>query len=125
MMQHITPEAAGVSSVAIADFIRLLEEYRIPTHSLLLARGDKLFYEGYWAPFHRDFCHRMYSVSKSVVALGIGFLEQDGLVELDERIFTYFPAESAVQTDENMAQQTVRDMLSPLLYLPPSSILIR
>lgn len=110
-MRYITPEQAGVSSSAITAFIRLLEEHRIPTHDLILARGDAVFYEGYWAPFHKDFSHRMYSVSKSLVALAIGFLEQDGLVDLDERIFTYFPEESAAQTDANMAQQTVRNML--------------
>ena len=110
-MHYTTPEAVGVSSAAITAFIRLLEEHRIPIHDLILARGDEIFYEGYWSPFHREFKHRMYSVSKSLVALGIGFLEQDGLVDLDERIFDCFPEESAGQADENMARQTVRNML--------------
>ncbi len=110
-MRIATPEEMGVSSANITAFIRFLEEYRIPTHDLLLARGDTLFYEGYWKPFDASFCHRMYSVSKSVVALAVGFAWQDGLIDLDERIFTYFPEESADQTDANMAQQTVRNML--------------
>ena len=110
-MRCARPEEMGVSSANITAFIRFLEENRIPAHDLLLARGNSLFYEGYWKPFDPTFCHRMYSVSKSVVALAVGFAWQDGLIDLDERIFTYFPEESAGQTDRNMAAQTVRHML--------------
>ncbi|MBQ8683211.1 MAG: beta-lactamase family protein [Clostridia bacterium] len=110
-MYRATPEEMGISSSSITAFIRFLEDNRIPAHDLLLARGDALVYEGYWKPFDAAFCHRMYSVSKSLVALAVGFAWQDGLIDLDERIFTYFPAESAGQTDENMARQTVRHML--------------
>lgn len=110
-MRYATPEEMGISSAQIHAFLSLLEEHRIPTHSVLLARGDAVLYEAYWKPFHAGFCHRMYSVSKSLVALAVGFAWQDGLIDLDERIFAYFPEESAGQTDPNMATQTVRHML--------------
>ncbi len=110
-MRCITPEAIGVSSAAIQQYIAYLEENAIPTHDMLLMRGDEVFFAGYWKPFHANFQHRMYSVSKSVVALAVGFAEQDGLVDLDKPIVNYFPEESAAQTDVYMRRQTVRDML--------------
>ena len=67
MFEKITPEEAGISSKAVLGFIRTLEQYHHCTHSILMARGNKIFAECYYAPFHRDFQHRMYSVSKSFV----------------------------------------------------------
>ncbi|MBR2883816.1 MAG: serine hydrolase [Clostridia bacterium] len=110
-MKYITPESAGVKSENIEKYIEILKEQRLATHNIIMAKGDSIFFEKYWAPFHKDFLHRMYSVSKSFVAIAIGFLEQDGLISLDDKIIKYFPEESKNQTDENMRNQTIRHML--------------
>ena len=78
LITYTTPESVGVSSEKIEQFIKRLEDKQLATHSLILARGNQIFFEHYWEPFHREFQHRMYSVSKSFVSLAIGFLEQDG-----------------------------------------------
>ncbi len=53
----------------------------------------------------------MYSVSKSFVSIAIGFLEQDGVLSLDDPMEKYFTKELKNQPDTNMHKQTVRDML--------------
>ena len=110
-MNHITPEQAGISSDAILQFIQLLEEKQLSTHNLIFMKGNNVFFEKYWAPFHKDFLHRMYSVSKSFVSIAVGFAEQDGLLSLDDKISKYFPEETKNLTDENMLNQTIRHML--------------
>ncbi len=110
-MNYITPEQAGISSADIQAYIDFLEKAQLSTHDIILMKGDEIFYEGYWAPFHKDFLHRMYSVSKSIVSLAVGFAEQDGLLCLDDKISKYFEEELQGQTDENMRNQTVRHML--------------
>ena len=110
-MHYATPESKGISSESILAFVKVLEENHLNTHSLIVARGDSIVFEKYWAPFHADYLHRMYSVSKSFVSLAIGFLEQDGLIDLDDPIIKYFPKELENQTDENMRNQTIRHML--------------
>ena len=89
-----TPEEVGISSANIRKFVEVLEENELQTHNILLLRHGKLIFEQYWAPFHREHKHRMYSVTKSFVSLAIGFLEQEGRLSLDDPISTYFPAES-------------------------------
>ena len=110
-MQYITPEQAGVSSAKIKEYIEYLEENRIATHDIIMMRGNDIFFEHYRKPFTADFKHRMYSVSKSVVSLAVGFAVQDGLIDLDKEIQEYFPEECKAQKDENMRRQTVRNML--------------
>mgnify|MGYP003430269905 CR=1 FL=1 len=67
MFKRITPEKAGISSAKVLEFYKHLEKMDLSTHSVIMAKGDNIFSEVYWAPFNKDFKHRLYSVSKSFV----------------------------------------------------------
>ncbi len=110
-MQYKTPEECGLSSKNIIKYIKKLEDRELSNHSLIMARGNNIIFEGYWAPVDENFLHRQYSTTKSFTSIAIGFLEQDGLICLDDPLFKYFPEESKNQTDEYMKTQTIRDML--------------
>ena len=110
-MNIITPKQAGISPQNIIDFIEKIEDADLSTHNIILAKGENIFFEHYWKPFNKDFLHRQYSVSKSIVSLAVGFCEQDGLLSLDDKISKYFKKESENQNDENLKNQTIRDML--------------
>ncbi len=107
-MKTCFPEDIGLSSAHVLAFYKELEEKGLSTHSVVMARGDYIFSECYYAPFHKDFLHRMYSVSKSFVSVAIGFCEQDGLLSLDDPISKYFPEYRSKLPEE---AQTVREML--------------
>ena len=119
LITYTTPESVGVKSENIERYIKRLEEKGLATHSMILAKGNEVFFEHYWEPFTADFQHRMYSVSKSFVALAIGFLEQDGLLDLDDPISKYFAEELKNQPDQNMHRQTIRHMLMMSTAKPP------
>lgn len=110
-MKYTSPEQKGISSENIKKYIDVLEEHNFATHNVIIARGDSIVYEKYWEPFSENFLHRMYSVSKSFVSIAVGFAQQDGLLSLDDTMIKHFPDELANQRDENLKNQTVRDML--------------
>ena len=112
MFHAVTPEQAGVPSCKVEKFISALERHGLVMHSLLLARGDDLFAEYYWAPFDRDFCHRMYSQTKSYVGIAIGLLEAEGKLSLDDRIADHFPEKCERDLPPELRAQTVRAMLT-------------
>ena len=85
-----TPAQCGVAYENINAFIDEIEKRHIMLHGFAFLRGDKLFAEGYFAPVHKDFLHRMYSVSKSFVSIAVGFCQQDGLLSLDDPLEKYF-----------------------------------
>ena len=91
MFEKITPEEAGLSSDKITKFIDRIEKRGAIMHSLLIMRDGKVLTENYWAPFHADFCHRMYSQTKSYAAIGIGLLEEEGKLSLDDKVADIFP----------------------------------
>ena len=112
MFEKITPEKAGISSAAVAKFIRLLNKRGMQMHSVLMMKGDKLFAEYYWSPFDKDFCHRMYSQTKSYTSIAIGLLEEEGKLNLDDPIVKYFPEKIYNLIPKNLANQTIREMLT-------------
>ncbi len=111
MFKNVLPEQVGISSKYIENYLRVLQNNHIPVHSIAMARGNDIFFEHYVEPFHEDFCHRIYSCTKSFVALGIGFLVQDGLLSLDDTMQKLFPKETKQVTDPGLLNQTVRNML--------------
>ena len=112
MFQTVTPEQAGISSKYVSQFIRTLEKRGLVTHSVLLMRGNNIFGEFYWKPFDENFCHRLYSETKSYVSVAIGLLEQDGLLRLDDPICKYFPEKLDGEPREYLKKQTIRQMLT-------------
>lgn len=110
MFEKITPEAAGLSSDKILKFIDRIEKRNAIMHSLFIARGGKVLTEHYWAPFDENFCHRMYSQTKSYTAIGIGLLEEEGKLSLDDKLVDIFPEYKG--THPYLDEQTIRNMLT-------------
>ena len=110
LFDKITPEEAGIESRYIADYISSLERRGMTTHSLLMMKGDKIFAEYYWAPFHQDFLHRMYSQTKSYVSLGIGLLIDEGKIDLNAPMISYFPDKVRRQIPEYLKKQTCKEV---------------
>lgn len=116
---YATPEQAGVPSENIEKLIHILEGTGMALHDLIIARGNDIIFECYWAPYHNEYLHRMYSITKSYVAIAIGFLEQDGLIDLDDPMEKYFAEELKAQPDMNQHNQTIRHMLMMSTAKPP------
>lgn len=112
MFEKITPEQAGISSRQVAKFIKALQKRGLAMHSVLLMKGESVFGEFYWKPFHQDLPHRMYSQTKSFVGVAVGLLEEDGLISLDDPIHTYFEDKYERQLPEYLEQLTIRQMLT-------------
>ncbi len=111
MFERVTPEAVGVASNNVEKYVRLMERHHFSVHSMVMIRHGKVFYENYWEPFHKEYLHRMYSVTKSFVAIAIGFLVQDGLVDMDAPAVSYLDEEITKNAGEYVKKQTIRNML--------------
>ena len=111
MFEKVTPESVGIKSENVIKFINAIEKRGANTHGLLMMRGDRIFAEGYWKPFNKDFLHRMYSETKTFVSIAIGLLEERGLISLDDKIYKYFPEKIDGELPEYLKDQTIKEML--------------
>jgi len=112
MFKTVTPEQAGISSSKVLKFIKTLDKYHFCTHSIIMARGNDIFTECYYEPFDKDFKHRMYSITKSFVAVAVGMCEEDGLLSLDDKLVKFLPEYLKEETtNDYLLEMTIRDML--------------
>ena len=100
----ITPEM-------IRNLMSELNRRKLNLHSVLISVDGEIKYEEYRAPFNVDYNHRMYSVTKSYVAIAIGCLKDEGKLKLDDPIIKYFPDKLPEVVPEEMQKQTIRNML--------------
>ena len=118
VMEPATPESQGVSSEAILKWIDACEKtFNGGTsgnlHGFVIVRHGKVIAEGSWKPFDTlNETHMLYSHSKSFTSSAIGFLVDEGKLDLDERIVDIFTNEVPLQASENLAQLRVRDLLT-------------
>lgn len=94
---------------AIINFLNELSSVNL--HGFLISLDGQNIAEGYWAPFHAEEPHRLYSVSKSVVSLAIGILAGEGKLTLEDHIVDYFPEWVNENTHPMLREVTIRNML--------------
>ena len=112
MFTKATPESVGISSKSIAKYIQILEKRGLVSHDLLIYRHDKLVSESYWKPFSKDTVHRMYSTTKTYVAIAIGILQDEGKLNIYDNILDYMGDEVKGTAPRFMDKLTIRDMLT-------------
>lgn len=110
-LKHYEPIEAGIPADAILSFLDLLNQYQVNMHSVLIMRHDKLIAEGYYAPYHADTLHRMFSICKTLNALAIGLLEEEGKLKLDDPVINYFPDKITKPLHPWIAEMTIRHLL--------------
>ena len=118
-MESATPESQGVSSRAILEWITACETNfnAVGTvgalHGFVVVRHGKVIAEGSWKPFKTlTETHMLYSHSKSFTSTAIGFLVEDGKLDIDERVVDIFPEYVPADADANLREVRVRDLLT-------------
>ena len=89
-----TPEAQGVSSQAILDFVQATDKNINTMHSFMIVRHGHVIGAAWWKPEAPDKPHIMNSVSKSFNAAAIGLAIHEGKLSLDDRVLKFFPADA-------------------------------
>ena len=116
LMEKATPESQGVSSSAIVARIDACEREIGPDNSLhgfVIVRHGHVIAEGTWAPYDTlNKPHMLYSHSKSFTSTAIGFLVDDGKLDLDARVISFFPDKIPQNPSLNLRSMRVRDLLT-------------
>jgi len=112
MFTYTSPEACGISSDVVEKFVRILNENGYAMHSIMMARGDSIFAEGYWSPFNSESMYRMNSVTKSFVGIAVGLLIDEGRLSENDKVLKFFPELHEAETDSHARELTVYDLLT-------------
>ena len=104
-----TPSEQGIDPAGIAAFLDAMDDSAdIELHSLMIIRHGHVVAEGWWAPYGPDRVHLLYSLSKSFTSTAAGFAMDEGLLDLDAPVISYFPELDADITDPGSRSMRVR-----------------
>ncbi len=111
MLPRSSPEAEGVSSKDIINFLDATSKGKTEFHSFMLLRHGKVIAEGWWNPYRADLKHTLYSCSKSFTATAIGFALQEKLISLHDKVVSFFPKDLPDTISTYLSELTVKDVL--------------
>lgn len=107
-----TPEAQGVPSQVILDFLGDVAGANLEMHSFMLMRRGQVIAEGWWWPYQPPRIHMTHSLTKSVTAAGVGLAIDEGRFGLDDRVVSFFPDRVPADASNNLRAMTVHDLLT-------------
>ncbi len=112
MLDRVSPIFVGFDLLYVDSFLNeLLNEPSIHINRLMVLKGNKVVKEYYKAPYKSDNWDSCYSLTKTVVALGIGLLVDDGLLDLDEYAYDILMKDKPIMVLSNKKIK-VRDLLT-------------
>jgi CubicO group peptidase (beta-lactamase class C family) len=107
-----TPEAQGVPSQAIADYLETTDHKINTLHSFMLVRHGHVIAEAWWKPEAPDKPHVLWSLSKSFNSTAVGLAIAEGKLSLDDHVLKFFPNDAPSDPSDNLKAMTVRDLLT-------------
>lgn len=107
-----SPEAQGIASSAILDFVQTLESQIHETHSFMLLRHGHVVAEGWWSPYQPEYPHRLSSISKSFTSTAVGLAIDEGYFTIEDRVISFFPDEIPDEVSDNLKALKIRHLLS-------------
>lgn len=107
-----TPESQGVSSAAIAKFLRAADEKVNSMHSVMILRHGKVIAEAWWAPEDATKPHVLWSLSKSFTSTAVGLAVEEGKLSIEDRVVGFFPDDLPGEPSENLRKMQVKDLLT-------------
>ena len=87
-----TPEEQGLDSAKLAEMLQAIQENNTRIDSLLIIRNGSVLLDAYfYTPYDGTFPHDMATVAKSVMTALIGIADDQGKIQLDQPLVSFFP----------------------------------
>lgn len=119
------PEELGLSSAVIHKALLELTDKGVNWHTCMVIRNGIVAAECYRFPFHANQPHCMYSISKNITSIALGFAVTEGKLSLDARVIDLFPEYDFGNDAKNMKKMTVRHLISMCSGKRPNYLLYK
>ncbi len=107
-----TPEAEGVSSKGIIDFLDAVSSTKHEMHSIMILRHGKVIAEGWWNPYRPELKHTLYSLSKSFTSTAVGLAVAEKRITLNDKVISFFPDKLPAPITPFLSDLKIKDLIS-------------
>jgi CubicO group peptidase (beta-lactamase class C family) len=106
------PEEQGLDSIKLAEGLRSIQGAGFPIHSLMIVRNGYVVLEASFYPYDGKSPHNVGSVTKSVLTTLIGIAVDQGKLDLENQMLSFFPNQPIANRDHRKDRITVRNLVS-------------
>jgi CubicO group peptidase (beta-lactamase class C family) len=106
------PETHGFDSAITAHGLRAIRQDGTRIHSLLVVSEGELILDAYFYPYDGSTVHDQASVTKSVMTTLIGIAADQGKLDLDAPMLSFFPERTIANREARKERVTVRHLIS-------------
>lgn len=106
------PENHGLSSKALMDFFTRMVQLDLQVNSLMLLQDGKATAQFWREPYRRDSVQLLYSLSKSVTSIAVGIAWENGFLDLQDKVISFFPDKLPEKVSVNLEKLTIHHLLS-------------
>jgi beta-lactamase family protein len=107
-----TPEAQGVHSEGILEFLRAIEGTKHEFHSFMMLRHGQVVAEGWWSPYRAELNHMLYSLSKSFTSSSVGLAIAEKQLTVEDPVISFFPDKLPREVSTNLRALKIKHLLT-------------
>lgn len=117
------PARVGADGEKLLAFARTISGSREGNvHAITVLSHGKCIFEAAKAGYSLDMPHAAFSLSKTVTALAVGMLVDDGKLSTDDLVLSYFPEIKEKRLNAKFKKLTVAHLLSMAVELPYNEV---
>ena len=111
-LKRALPEEMGVPSAYIKSFFNEVEnDDTVFMNRAMIIKGNKVIAEKYYFPYRKETWNSSFSLTKTTIGLAIGFLYDEGKIDLDEKIYKILCPKEILLNVQNR-ELTIRHLLT-------------
>jgi CubicO group peptidase (beta-lactamase class C family)/predicted glycoside hydrolase/deacetylase ChbG (UPF0249 family) len=111
-LQHSDPEKEKIDPAAITAYLQAVKTNKQDLHSLMILRNGKVVYKKWFGENAANKTHVLYSVSKTFTSTAIGFALQEGLLNLSDKVISFFPDKLPKEISPNLQALEIQHLLT-------------
>jgi len=106
------PENHRLSSKALVEFFTRIEQLKLEVNSFMLLQDGKATAQFWRPPYRKDSPQLLFSLSKSFTSIAVGIAWDNGFLDLDDKVISFFPEKLPRIITPNLAKMTIHHLLS-------------
>jgi CubicO group peptidase (beta-lactamase class C family) len=110
--QTSTPEEQGFNSTRLAEGLQAMRAKHIAIDSLMIIRNGTIVLDANFYPYNGSFPHDIASITKSFMTTLIGIAVDQGKLQLDQPMWSFFPERVIANLDDRKKSITIRHLAS-------------
>jgi CubicO group peptidase (beta-lactamase class C family) len=110
--QSSTPEEQGIDSAKLAEGLLAMRAQGLDIHSLLVIRNGSVVVDAYFYPYDGSTVHDLASVTKSIMPALVAIAAEQGKLDLDAPMLSFFSDHTIANHDALKEHITVRHLAS-------------